>query len=278
MASGADRKANAARAQKGIKILADKGAKIICLPELFISEYFCQKQDPSVLLTAEPIPDGPTTSLLMNAARDNRVSIITSVYERLDDATRYNTAVVIGPDGSLEGIYRKMHIPYDPAHHYDEGFYFGPGDLGYQVIETQGVKVAPLICYDQWFPEAARVAAQKGAQILLYPTAIGWPDGDRKDLNEAEHSAWQIMHRAHAIANNIHVVAVNRVGRDQHLRFWGTSMVADPYGRVLGKASCEEESEMVVECDLRVTEEMRKSWPFLDDTAREAAARKKNAL
>ena len=170
---------------------------------------------------------------------------------------------MIDADGKYLGKYRKMHIPDDPENGYDEAYYFAKGDEGYKVFDTKYAKIAPMICYDQWFPEGARLAAAQGAQILFYPTAIGWPQKDRKELNAAEHEAWQIMQRSHAIANNVFVCPINRVGVEGALKFWGTSFVSDPYGRVIAKADTESETNLLATCDLFVTDEMRKDWPFL---------------
>lgn len=261
MRSGADVEDNLQRAYAHVGRLAKRGAQIVALPELFATPYFCQTRDPRLLGLAEPIA-GPTTRLLQAMARRHRVVLVTSVYEAARSG-RYNTAVVIERDGRLLGTYRKMHIPDDAANYYSEAYYFKPGDLGVKVFKTSVATIAPLICWDQWFPEGARLAAVAGAQIIIYPTAIGFQLKARPGINQAEHSAWQTIQRSHAIANGVFVAAVNRVGLDQHLRFWGTSFVADPYGRVLARAPVSREEDLLVPCDLRLISKMRKEWPFL---------------
>lgn len=261
MHSGPDIEDNLQRAFAHVGTLAKRGAKIVALPELFATPYFCQTRNPRLLGLAEPI-GGPTTRLLQAMARRHRVVLTTSVYESAR-GKRYNTAVVIERDGRLLGTYRKMHIPDDPDNYYSEAYYFSPGDLGVRVFKTKVATIAPLICWDQWFPEGARLAAVAGAQIIIYPTAIGYQLKARPGVNQAEHEAWQTIQRAHAIANGVFVAAVNRVGLDAHLRFWGTSFVADPYGRVLARASVSREQDLLVPCDLSLISQMRKDWPLL---------------
>lgn len=261
MHSGADVEDNLQRAYVHVGALAKRGAKIVALPELFATTYFCQTQDARLLGLAEPI-SGPTTRMLRAMARRHRVVITTSVYESARSG-RYNTAVVIERDGRLLGTYRKMHIPDDPQNYYGEAYYFKPGDLGVKVFKTSVATIAPLICWDQWFPEGARMAAAAGAQIIIYPTAIGFQLKARPGINEAEREAWQTIQRSHAIANGVYVAAVNRVGLDAHLRFWGTSFVADPYGRMLARASTNREQDLLVPCDLSLIPQMRKDWPLL---------------
>jgi N-carbamoylputrescine amidase len=258
-----NREENLKKAFSSIRETASKGAQIVCLPELFCSEYFCQTRNDRFFSLAETIP-GPSTDLLGKLAKELGISILASLYEKTAENKYFNTTAVIGKDGALSGVYRKMHIPDDPANGYDEAYYFSNGDLGIKVFDLSEAKVAPMVCWDQWFPEGARMSAVQGAQILFYPTAIGWPLKDREELNRAEHDAWQIIQRSHAIANNVFVVAVNRVGLQDSLNFWGTSFVADPYGRVLAKASTDKEENLVVECDLSLINDMRKDWPFLD--------------
>ncbi len=262
MTTADDPNVNLKKAVTNIEAVAKQGADIAVLSELFLTPYFCQSKDKKWFDSAEPIP-GPTSEALMNVAKANTIAVNTSIYELGEDGLRYNTAVVIDKDGTLAGKYRKMHIPDDPENGYDEGYYFSPGNLGFVAIQTSVATIGPMICFDQWFPEGARIGASKGADLLLYPTAIGWPQGQRGDLNQAEHEAWQIMHRSHAIANNVFVAAVNHVGREGDLTFWGTSFVSDPYGRVLAKASTDTEENVIVPCDLSVIESMRKDWPFL---------------
>lgn len=245
-----------------IRDLAGRGAQIISTSELPLATYFCQTKDDSRFALAETLP-GQTTGELARLAAELQVVILISLFEKADDGKFYNTVAVIDADGKYLGKYRKMHIPDDPENGYDEAYYFAKGNEGYKVFDTRYARVCPMICYDQWFPEAARSAAAQGAQILFYPTAIAWPQKDRKEMNEAEHEAWQIMQKSHAIANNVFVCAINRVGLEGALKFWGTSFVADPYGRVVAKADSESESNLIATCDLSVTDEMRKDWPFL---------------
>ncbi len=254
---------NLENAIKNIKDAAQRGAQIVSVSELFLSPYFCQVKDNKFFNLAEAVP-GPTTNTLAEVAKTHHVALIVSVFEKAEGKF-FNTAVVIDADGKISGKYRKMHIPDDPANGYDEAYYFEKGDLGFQAFETAYAKVGPMVCYDQWFPEGARVIALQGAQILFYPTAIGWPSHVRPELNKAEHEAWQIMHRSHAIANNIFVVAVNRVGKEENINFWGTSFVSDPYGRVIAMAPTDAEVNLIAECDLDLTDSMRKDWPFLND-------------
>ncbi len=242
--------------------LARRGAQVIALPELFLTPYFCQRRDKKFFALAEPVP-GPTTRVLQTVAAARKAVITTSIFERAGGGKFYNTAVVIDADGKLRGKYRKMHIPDDPKNYYGEAYYFTPGNLGVRVFQTQYAKIATLICWDQWFPEGARIAAAQGARIIIYPTAIGFQLKAKAGINEAEHEAWQVIQRAHAIANGVFVAAVNRVGLEQHLRFWGTSFVSDPYGRVLAQGSTNREEDLLVPCDLNVINQMRKDWPFL---------------
>jgi N-carbamoylputrescine amidase len=211
---------------------------------------------------AEPIP-GPTTRALGRIARDKRVAIVASLFEKRTEGVYHNTAVVIDADGSILGKYRKMHIPDDPL--YYEKFYFTPGDLGFRTFATRYARVGTLVCWDQWFPEGARLTALAGAQILVYPTAIGWQAGEKADVREAQRDAWEIAQRGHAIANGIYVAAVNRVGREGKLQFWGSSFVADPFGRILKRGSIDKEEVLLVPCDLARIDEVRTNWPFLRD-------------
>jgi N-carbamoylputrescine amidase len=262
MHSGDDIDANISKAVSGIAEAAARGAQIVCLPELFNAPYFCQEQDDKYFKLAEEIP-GTTSSILSEQARKHGVIIITSLFERAEKF--YNTAVVIDSDGKLNGKYRKVHIPDDPSNHYDEAYYFASGDLGFPAFQTSVAKVGALICFDQWFPEAARLEAAAGAQILFYPTAIGWPISQtREDLNHAENDMWKTIQISHGIANNCFVVAVNRVGVQGTLNFWGSSFVSDPYGRVLVAATTDAESTLITKCDLSVIDQKRKDWPFLD--------------
>jgi N-carbamoylputrescine amidase len=245
---------------------AKRGAQIICLQELFRSQYFCQKQDATTFDLAEPIP-GPSTEALAAAARQHQVVIVGSLFERRDAGVYHNTAIVLDADGSLLGTYRKMHIPDDPL--YYEKYYFTPGDQGYRSFDTRYGRIGVLVCWDQWYPEGARLTALHGAKVLFYPTAIGWHPAEKAQYGAAQHDAWRTMQRAHAIANGVYVAAVNRVGHEGPseggLEFWGRSFVSDPFGIVLSEASGREEEVLVVECDLAHLESVRRNWPFLRD-------------
>ena len=253
---------NLERAVSKVEAAANNGAQIICLPELFRSQYFCQKEDPALFDLAESVP-GPSTAAFSKIAKAHRVTILVSVFERRTAGIYHNTLAVLDEWGEIAGFYRKMHIPDDPA--YYEKFYFTPGDLGFQSNSTPYAELGVLVCWDQWFPEAARLTALKGAQILFYPTAIGWLEGEVEETNQAQYTAWETIQRGHAVANGVFLAAVNRVGREEKLTFWGQSFVCDPFGRVLARASAEEEEVLVVECNLREIEETRRNWPFLKD-------------
>jgi N-carbamoylputrescine amidase len=241
---------------------AKQGATVICLQELFRSQYFCQKEDAALFALAEPIP-GPTSEALARVARKHKVVIVASLGGRRAPGGYHNTAVILERDGSINGMYRKMHIPDDPL--YYEKFYFTPGDLGFRTHDTSAGKCGVLVCWDQWFPEGARLTALSGAQMLFYPTAIGWLAGEKDEMNTAQHDAWETIQRAHAIANGVYVCAVNRVGREGQLTFWGQSFVADPFGRIVARASSDREENLLVEIDLAKIEETRQNWPFLRD-------------
>jgi N-carbamoylputrescine amidase len=266
MACARDPAENLAKAEWRIREAAGRGAQIICLQELFRSEYFCREEDARLFDLAETIP-GPSSEALSRLARELNVVIIGSLFERRAPGVYHNTAVVIDSTGALLGLYRKMHIPDDPL--YFEKFYFTPGDLGFRSFDTRYGRVAALICWDQWYPEAARLAALAGAEVLFYPTAIGWHPSEKAELGAAQHDAWRTIQRSHAIANGVYVAAVNRVGfegpPDHGLEFWGASFVADPFGRMLAEASHDREETLVIECDRRHMEEVRRSWPFLRD-------------
>jgi N-carbamoylputrescine amidase len=257
---------NLERAITGIRQAAQQGAQIVCLPELFLSPYFCQRQDPALFDLAEPIP-GPTTERLGQVARELGVVVVASVFERRGPGVYHNTAAILDADGRLLGIYRKMHIPDDPL--YYEKYYFTPGDLGFRTFDTKRGKLGTLVCWDQWYPEAARLTALRGAPVLFYPTAIGWHPKEKAEYGEAQHQAWELMQRAHAVANGVFVAAVNRVGHegpaDGGLEFWGASFICDPFGRILNRASHDQEEVLVCECDLKLLEEVRRNWPFLRD-------------
>jgi N-carbamoylputrescine amidase len=247
---------------------ARRGAQIVCTQELFRSEYFCQEEDASRFALAEPIP-GPTTEALSRAAKEHGVAIVGSVFERRAPGLYHNTAVVVDADGRLLGTYRKMHVPDDPRFY--EKYYFAPGDQGFKAFDTRFGRIGVLVCWDQWYPEAARLTALQGAQILFYPTAIGTWTGE-SDLAPRQRDAWKTVQRAHAIANGVFVAAVNRVGREGDLDFWGSSFVAAPTGAVEGEASTGKEEILLVDCDLGDVERQRQGWPFLRDRRVDAYA------
>lgn len=255
--------ANREKAMRKIREAASGGAQIICLQELFTSLYFCDVEDHANFGLGESIP-GPTTELLQPLAGELGVVIIASLFEKRAQGLYHNTTAVIDADGSYLGKYRKMHIPDDPG--YYEKFYFTPGDLGYKIFETRFAKIGVLICWDQWYPEAARITSLMGAEILFYPTAIGW-DLDEKDpvINQEQHDAWETIQRSHAVANGLYVVSVNRVGKEANQEFWGGSFIANPHGRLLYKASHDREEVHVQEIDLDQTEYYRTTWPYLRD-------------
>src|SRR5713226_8873309 len=253
--------------QRGIdrvREAAARGAQIVCLPELFQTQYFCQREDAALFDLAEPIP-GPTTAKLSELARQLRIVLIASLFEKRAPGVYHNRAAIFDADGELRGLYRKMHIPDDPL--YYEKFYFTPGDLGFRAFDTSVGRVGALVCWDQWYPEGARLTALQGAHVLFYPAAIGWHPSEKAEHGEAQVAAWQTMQRAHAIANGVYVAAVNRVGHegpaDGGLEFWGASFVCDPFGVVLRQASRDAEEILLVECDLAHQEEVRRNWPFL---------------
>jgi len=262
MSCGESVDANVDKALSRIGEAAARGAQIVCLQELFRSQYFCQREDAALFDLAEPIP-GPTTAALADAARRHGVAIVGSLFERRAAGLYHNTAVIFESDGSVAGLYRKMHIPDDPL--YYEKYYFTPGDLGFRSFPLQTARVGTLVCWDQWYPEGARLTALTGAQILFYPTAIGWHPAEKDEYGAAQYDAWQTMQRAHAIANGVFVAAPNRVGREGGLQFWGGSFIADPFGRILAKAGHDDEEILVAECDLGLIEETRRNWPFLRD-------------
>ena len=259
---------NIAATVQQIEAAAKTGANLICLQELFSSLYFCQTEDHSQFEIAESIP-GPTTDRICQAAKENQVVIVAGVFERRTAGVFHNTAVVIETDGSIFGTYRKMHIPDDP--YFYEKFYFTPGDLGFQSFQTSVGNVGVCICWDQWFPEAARLTAMQGAEILVYPTAIGWQAPEKEQFGAAQVDAWQTMMRSHAIANGVYVVAPNRVGVEQNIEFWGASFVVDPYGCVIAKAGQEAET-IQADCDLSLIETARTHWPFFRDRRIDAYA------
>ncbi|MGH9673630.1 MAG: carbon-nitrogen hydrolase [Bryobacteraceae bacterium] len=265
MAAAADPNENLEKARWRIREAAGGGAQILCLQELFRSRYFCQQEDPAYFALAETIP-GPTTETLAPLARELNVVIVTPVFERRAAGVYHNSAVVIDADGTLCGHYRKMHIPDDPR--YFEKYYFAPGDLGFPNFDTRHGRIGVLICWDQWYPEGARLSSLGGASILFYPTAIGWHPAEKEKHGPAQVDAWQTIQRAHAIANGVYVAAVNRVGLEEAagggIEFWGRSFLADPLGRVTGEAAGGEET-LIVECDPARVERTRNNWPFFRD-------------
>jgi N-carbamoylputrescine amidase len=287
MRMGPDPDANFAAAVAHVRKAAALGANVVCLPELFRAQYFCQREDIRLFDLAEPIP-GPSTTRLAEVARELRVAIVASLFERRAPGLYHNTAVTLNADGAIAGVYRKMHIPDDPL--YYEKFYFTPGDLGFQAVDTAFGRVGTLVCWDQWYPEGARLTALQGAEVLFYPTAIGWHPAEKEEFGAAQYEAWQIVQRGHAIANGVYVAGVNRVGLEHGevkladgdilgnraagpgLEFWGGSFLADPFGRIIAKASHNEEEILLGEIDLGVIEETRRNWPFLRDRRIDAYA------
>jgi N-carbamoylputrescine amidase len=259
-----DKAVNLQRAIEKIREAVSRGAQIVCLQELFSSLYFCDLEDYDNFLLAESIP-GPATEGLQTIARDNKIVIIASLFEKRTQGIYHNTAAVIDADGTYLGKYRKMHIPDDPAFY--EKFYFTPGDLGYRVFKTAYAKIGILICWDQWYPEAARITSLMGAEILFYPTAIGWSTAQDQPTNEEQYNAWQTIQRSHAVANGVHVVSVNRVGFEQNgaMKFWGGSFISNPFGSILYQASYDREEVAVQEIDLSKTDSYRTHWPFMRD-------------
>ena len=257
----ADREANIVQAITGIAKAKADGADVVCLQELFAGEYPCQAEEHGRFVEAESVP-GPITDRLAAAAREHQVVLVGSVFERRSHGLFHNTAVIFDADGSLVGVYRKMHIPDDP--HYYEKFYFTPGDTGFVSVPTSRLRVGPLVCWDQWYPEAARLTAMAGAEVLFYPTAIGWLDGE-EPLHAEQYESWDTMLRSHAIANGVFVVAVNRTGREGPLRFWGASVAYAPNGQRLAVASHDQSATLVIDCDLSRIEWSRTRWPFFRD-------------
>jgi len=273
MHSGPDPDQNVERAVEFVRDAADQGAQVICLPELFRTQYFCQREDAALFDLAEPIP-GPTTARIAEVAREKNVTVVVSVFEKRAVGVYHNTAAVIESDGTLNGIYRKMHIPDDPL--YYEKFYFTPGDLGYKCFSTRHGSIGTLVCWDQWYPEGARLTALQGANVLFYPTAIGWHPSEKEQFGKAQHDAWRTIQRSHAIANGVYVAVVNRVGHETGnikgnetpgagLEFWGGSFLCDPFGQVIAEAPHDQEAILIGEVDARRMEDVRRNWPFLRD-------------
>lgn len=273
MSCSTDPGANMNKAIAKIREAAAQGAEIVCLPELFRSQYFCREENAALFDLAEPIP-GPSTEALSAVAKELQVTVVASLFEKRAHGLYHNTAAIIDADGALSGIYRKMHIPDDPL--YYEKFYFTPGDLGFKTFETRFSRIGVLVCWDQWYPEGARITSLGGANVLFYPTAIGWHPAEKAQYGEAQLDAWRTIQRAHAIANGVFVAAVNRTGyegaAESGLEFWGNSFIADPFGRVLAQASSDEERMLVMKCDPKDMDEVRRNWPFLRDRRIDAYA------
>jgi N-carbamoylputrescine amidase len=270
--SSPDPQANLERAIRGVREAHGRGAQIVCLQELFRSPYFCQTEDHAHFGLAESIP-GPSTQALGQVAKELDVVVVASLFERRGAGVYHNTAAVLHADGSLAGVYRKMHIPDDPLFY--EKFYFAPGDLGFKAFDTKYARIGVLVCWDQWYPEAARLTALQGASVLFYPTAIGWHPSEKAQYGESQRAAWQLVQRSHAVTNGLYVASVNRTGWEPHpdhpgdrsrgLEFYGSSFVAGPSGQLLAEAPVSEEAVLVAECDLEVLERTRQHWPFLRD-------------
>lgn len=275
MAFSKDADENLQRAIVNIEKAARLGAQVVCLPELFRSQYFCQREDASLFELAEPIP-GPTTEALSKIARRNKVVLVVPLFERRAPGIYHNSAAILNADGEMVGLYRKMHIPDDPA--YYEKFYFTPGDLGFRAFDTEVGRISTLICWDQWYPEGARLSTLQGASILFYPTAIGWHPHEKERFGAAQRESWRTIQRGHAIANGVYVAAVNRIGLEQvspespGIEFWGSSFIADPQGVVLAEASTDKEEILLADIDLSHLEEIRRNWPFLRDRRIDAYA------
>ncbi|MGA2639796.1 MAG: carbon-nitrogen hydrolase [Spirochaetia bacterium] len=270
MAPTPDSRLNLERAVHLVGEAADAGAQVVCLPELFRSHYFCQNEDAGSFNLAETIP-GPSTEALGKVAREKKLTVIVPLFEKRAPGLYHNSAAVIGADGEIIGIYRKMHIPDDPG--YYEKFYFTPGDLGFLSFDTPVGRIGTLICWDQWFPEAARLTALQGAGILFYPTAIGWHPREKASLGAQQRDAWMTVQRSHAIANGVYVAAVNRVGlEDAGIEFWGGSFLADPFGVVIASAKTDQEEVVIGRVEPARIEEVRRGWPFLRDRRVDAYA------
>jgi N-carbamoylputrescine amidase len=276
MCVSADPGENVEKAVARVREAAGRGAAVVCLPELFRTPYFCQREDTAYFDLAEPVP-GPTTDILARAARETGAVVVAPVFERRAAGVYHNSLAVIDADGAVAGIYRKMHIPDDPS--YYEKFYFTPGDLGFQAFDTRAGRIGALICWDQWYPEAARLCALSGAVVLFYPTAIGWHPHEREANGRQQHDAWRTVQRGHAVANGLYVAAVNRVGHEvpdgggAGIEFWGSSFVCDPQGVMVAEASPDREEILLAEVDLARLEDVRRNWPFLRDRRIDAYGR-----
>jgi N-carbamoylputrescine amidase len=268
MAVGADPDENLRRAAARVEEAARSGAEVVCLQELFRSQYFCQREDTRAFDLAEPVP-GPTTETLGRVARERKVVVVAPLFERRAAGVYHNSAAVIDATGEVVGLYRKMHIPDDPA--YYEKYYFAPGDLGFKAFDTRVGRIGTLICWDQWYPEGARLASLRGANILFYPTAIGWHPKEKQAVGAQQRDAWRTVQRGHAIANGVYVAAVNRVGHEKPpdggdgIEFWGSSFVADPQGVLVAEASLDKEEILLAQVDIARIEDVRRNWPFLRD-------------
>ena len=268
MAMSKDPASNTEKAAALVADAARRGAEVVCLPEMYRSQYFCQTETHAFFDLAEPA-DGPSTQALATVARQHGVAVVVPIFERRAAGLYHNSAVILDADGSVAGMYRKMHIPDDPAFY--EKFYFTPGDLGFKAIDTRHGRIGTLICWDQWYPEGARLTALAGAAVLFYPTAIGWHPAEKAEFGAAQRDAWKTIQRGHAIANGCYVAAVNRVGHEKEkpedagLEFWGTSFLCDPYGTVVAEGSTDKEETLVATVDLGKIEECRRHWPFLRD-------------
>ena len=266
---------NLEKALARVREAARAGAEVVCLPELYRSLYFCQNEDPALFDLAEPVP-GPSTDALGRAAKEAGVAVVVPIFERRAAGLYHNSAVILDADGTVAGLYRKMHIPDDPLFY--EKFYFTPGDLGFQAFDTRAGRIGTLICWDQWYPEGARLTALRGATVLFYPTAIGWHPHEKAEHGAVQRSAWQTIQRAHAIANGVFVGVVNRVGHEvpagggPGLEFWGSSFLADPFGVVVAEATTDREEVLVGEVSLPRIDEVRRNWPFLRDRRIDAYA------
>ena len=273
MSATPDPDTNLGHAMERVRQAAAQGAQVVCLPELFQTQYFCQREDASLFDLAEPIP-GPTSNQLSRLASELHIVLIASLFEKRAAGVYHNTAAVFDTDGVLRGLYRKMHIPDDPL--YYEKFYFTPGDLGFRAFDTAVGRLGTLVCWDQWYPEGARLTALQGAHVLFYPTAIGWHPAEKAEFGQAQYDAWRTIQRAHAIANGVYVAVVNRTGFETGnvrgksvpgagLEFWGGSFLCDPFGRVIAEASQDKEEILLGDIDLRALEDIRRNWPFLRD-------------
>jgi len=280
MSCSPDPDANLDKAADRVREAARAGANVVCLPELFRAQYFCQREDAALFDIAESIP-GPSTERLTAIAREEKIAIVASLFERRAPGLYHNTAAILESDGTIAGLYRKMHIPDDPL--YYEKYYFTPGDMGFRNWQLGAGDVGVLVCWDQWYPEGARITSLMGSNVLFYPTAIGWHPGEKAEFGEAQYDAWQTIQRSHAIANGVFVGAVNRVGHEngdvrgnraagEGLEFWGGSFIADPFGRVIAQASHDKEEILIGEVDLKLIEETRRNWPFLRDRRIDAYA------